>query len=227
MRESEKSKRKWQPGSIELTALKGDGIDIGCSDCPILPNIRCFDLKDGDANFITKYIKKQFDFVYSSHCLEHMYNPQQTILEWWKLVKINGYLFFTVPDEDLYEQGIFPSVSNPDHKHTFTISKSKSWSSVSVNVYDLAKSLPGGNIMSLTLQDDNYDRSITIFGSRRQKNFIIKFFSRTYFFLKRNWGIKIKMIENFIRIYQPTDQTMQKDTLAQIQCIVKKVNTIQ
>ena len=151
MRESEKSKKIWGDKSIEIQSLRGKGIDIGCSDSPILPDVRCFDMKDGDANFITKYVHEQFDFVYSSHCLEHMNNPKQVVLEWWKLVKNGGYIFFTVPDEDLYEQGVFPSRFNPDHKHTFTISKNKSWSPVSTNVYDLAKSLPDGEILSIEL----------------------------------------------------------------------------
>jgi SAM-dependent methyltransferase len=222
MRESDKSKRMWKKDGIEFSALKGKGIDIGCADCPIMPNVRCFDMKDGDANFITKYVKEQFDFVYSSHCLEHMHDPEKVVLEWWKLVKAGGYPFFTVPDEDLYEQGIFPSASNPDHKHTFTISKSKSWSPLSVNVYDLARSLPNGEIASMVLQDDNYDRSMMSFGTKFNNNFLTRFFARAYFFLRRKSGVRIKLYEKFIQLYQPIDQLNNDDTLAQIQCIVKK-----
>lgn len=42
-----------------------------------------------------------------------------------------------MPDEDLYEQGVFPSTFNADHKHTFTIHKRSSWSSKSINVTEL------------------------------------------------------------------------------------------
>ena len=74
-----------------------------------------FDIEDGDANQIEKYVKKRFDFVFSSHCLEHMKNPYHTIQQWWSLVKDNGYLYLIVPDEDLYEHGHFPSKYNTDH----------------------------------------------------------------------------------------------------------------
>jgi hypothetical protein len=47
----------------------------------------------------------------------------------------------TVPDEDLYEQGIFPSTFNRDHKHTFTIFKTNSWSRASINLVDILREL--------------------------------------------------------------------------------------
>ena len=46
-----------------------------------------------------------------------------------------------VPDEDLYEQGTFPSSFNRDHKWTFTIFQEISWSSRSINILDLVKFL--------------------------------------------------------------------------------------
>jgi hypothetical protein len=88
-----------------------------------------------------------------------MHDPRKTLLEWWKLVRPSDHLFFIVPDEDLYEQGVFPSRFNPDHKATFTLSKAQSWSPLSLNVLDLAQSLPSSQIVSLVLQDQGYDRS--------------------------------------------------------------------
>ena len=44
------------------------------------------------------------------------------------MLEPGGHLIVTVPDEDLYEQGHFPSDYNRDHKWTFTIHKPKSWS---------------------------------------------------------------------------------------------------
>jgi hypothetical protein len=55
-----------------------------------------------------------------------MVNPQEAIQSWFSLVKPGGHLITIVPDEDLYEQGHFPSIFNSDHKSTFTISKSNS-----------------------------------------------------------------------------------------------------
>jgi predicted SAM-dependent methyltransferase len=98
MNESTKAQAYW--GTIEKQATQGNGIDIGCGPDPVSPNARRFDLEHGDANFVSQYVKEQFDFVYSSHCLEHMHDPKATILDWWRLVKPGGHLFVVVPDED-------------------------------------------------------------------------------------------------------------------------------
>ena len=100
----EASKTKVYFGLLEEKVFKGKGIDIGCGNDPILDNVERFDIEDGDANQIGKYVKKQFDFVFSSHCLEHMKNPYHTIQQWWSLVKDNGYLYLIVPDENLYDE---------------------------------------------------------------------------------------------------------------------------
>jgi hypothetical protein len=57
------------------------------------------------------------------------------------VVRPGGHLVVIVPDEDLYEQGVWPSTYNVDHQHTFTICKTPSWSPVSVNVTDLLASV--------------------------------------------------------------------------------------
>jgi hypothetical protein len=88
-----------------------------------------------------------------------MRDPKNALVQWWQLVRPGGYSFFLVPDEDLYEQGVWPSRFNPDHKFTFTISKQNSWFPVSVNLLDLIKVLSRSDLISIQLQDANYDRS--------------------------------------------------------------------
>lgn len=163
MHESTKTYSRW-PEEIR-SLVRGDIIDIGCGDSPISKDAVRFDIEDGDANHISKYVHDKYDFVFSSHCLEHMYNPPEALTEWWSLVKPGGVLTFIVPDEDLYEQGIFPSIRNGDHKHTFTISKQSSWSSKSINVFGLARSLSGGTILRLVVQDYGYNRSLVKWAS--------------------------------------------------------------
>ena len=92
----------------EKSLLNGKGIDIGCGEDPVTTDCQRFDMEDGDANKITAHIKElnTYDFVFSAHCLKHMYIPKDTIQDWWKLVKTSGVLIVIVPDEDLYEQGI-------------------------------------------------------------------------------------------------------------------------
>lgn len=218
MDETTKSKQYW--GRIEREATRGRGIDIGCGPDPVTEEARRFDKEDGDANRIADFIHDEFDFVYSSHCLEHMYDPKVTILDWWKLVRPGGFLFVIVPDEDLYEQGVFPSRFNPDHKATFTISKAKSWSPNSINVLGLANSLPNGQIVSLELQDRGYDRSLLRFGPRR-RNFWTRAISR----ILREIGLREKdYIQRFLLPYYAVDQTFSgQNAQAQIQLIVQKV----
>jgi len=208
---------------LEETVLKGNGIDIGPADDPVTPGVQRFDMEHGDANVITRFVKDRFDFVYASHCLEHMHEPKKAIQEWWKLVKVGGYLFFMVPEEDLYEQGVFPSRFNPDHKATFTISKAKSWSPVSINVLELAQSLQGGEIRKLELQDHNYDRRLFRFGPRKKAGLIMKKFVRFYRGLERR-GVAPKPFRSLVLRYEAVDQTKNDDTLAQIACIIKKTS---
>lgn len=88
-----------------------------------------------------------------------MHNPFKTIQDWFSIVKPNGVLIVTVPDEDLYEQGVFPSKWNKDHKWTFTISKEKSWSPKSINVKQLCETL-NGKVEEIILQDFGYNYSL-------------------------------------------------------------------
>lgn len=128
----------------------GRGIDIGGKPDPLtlyrelfsrMESSRTWDWEDGDAQYLSSVQDNEFDFVHSSHCLEHLVDPAEGLLNWLRVVRHGGYLIITVPDEDLYEQGIFPSAFNRDHKWTFTTYKTRSWSNKSRNVIDLVKNL--------------------------------------------------------------------------------------
>ena len=140
--------------------FSGSVIDIGAGNDPIVEHAQVFDLQHGDANHISRYVTAQYDCVYSSHCLEHMYNPYESLKEWFSLVKPGGVLFVLVPDEDLYEQSFFPSLFNSDHKHSFTIAKKSSWCKQSINVIELCCSLTDAEIISIQLVDIGYNRKL-------------------------------------------------------------------
>jgi SAM-dependent methyltransferase len=146
----------------------GEGIDIGAGNDPLASyaqlfplcrGVRSWDIKDGDAQYMHGVDNSSYDFVHSSHCLEHMISPEQALWSWWNILRPNGHLIILVPDEDLYEQGQWPSRFNPDHKHTFTIYKKKSWSPVSVNVISLIETLQRCETIKIELLDASYRRS--------------------------------------------------------------------
>lgn len=95
MKEASKT---WAVWGDEVRALfKGKGIDIGAGGDTISPSARSFDVEDGDANRIDEYFTEPFDYVFSSHCLEHMKNPPDALQRWWKMVKPGGHLIFWYP----------------------------------------------------------------------------------------------------------------------------------
>lgn len=76
---------------------------------------------------------------------------------WLRVLKPNGHLVITIPEEDLYEQGIFPSTNNDDHKWTFTIAKAKSWSNKSINLASfLAEFSDTAQILKIELLDASF-----------------------------------------------------------------------
>jgi len=124
----------------------GHGVDIGAGpdvlaqyaeQFPLMRSCRAWDLKDGDAQLLASIANDSLDFAHSSHCLEHMRDPREALTHWLRILKPGGHLIVTVPDEDLYEQGVFPSTFNGDHKWTFTMHKVTSWSPRSVNLMTL------------------------------------------------------------------------------------------
>lgn len=144
----------------------GNGVDIGGKPDPLslyleffpkLKNVKIWDWEDGDAQFMNSVQDEEFDFVHSSHCLEHLVDPTEGLRNWLRIIKPGGYLVVTVPDEDLYEQGEFPSTFNQDHKHTFTIFKRKSWCPKSINLLDILTQLDSNSrIEKIQLLNSTY-----------------------------------------------------------------------
>jgi SAM-dependent methyltransferase len=216
--EASKTKALW--GDFERRIISGNGIDIGCGGDPITDKARRFDVEDGDANDITSFVHDHFDFVFSCHSLEHMRDPEHALREWWKLVKPGGHLIVVVPDEDLYEQGYFPSLFNDDHKATFTLSKERSWSPKSYNVLELAESLDGGSVVKVELQDKSYDRSLLYHSVyARATGFRLMRLVKRVSRLTCIVGLTRRVLSRLFHV--PFDQTAG-EAMAQIEFIVRK-----
>jgi SAM-dependent methyltransferase len=144
----------------------GRGLDVGGRPDPLnlyrelfcrMESVRTWDWEDGDGQLLAGVPNDEFDFVHSSHCLEHLEDPAIGLRNWFRVVREGGYMIVTVPDEDLYEQGQFPSTFNRDHKWTFTIWKSNSWSERSINVLDMLRTLsPAAEVVKLEQLNASY-----------------------------------------------------------------------
>ncbi len=144
----------------------GSGLDVGAGDdglsqykhlFPLIGGVRDWDLADGDAQYLAGVPDACFDFVHSSHCLEHMNDPLCALHNWLRVLKPAGHLICMVPDEDLYEQGVFPSRWNFDHKFTFTIQKNGSWSPRSVSLDCLLRHFSKeARVLKIELLDATY-----------------------------------------------------------------------
>ena len=116
MKECSKSiQRRLADSNFLSRYFVGKGIDIGGKPdpltlykemFPLMKGVKTWDWEDGDAQFLTGVDDGSLDFVHSSHCLEHLVKPAEGLYNWFRVVREGGYLVITVPDEDLYEQGV-------------------------------------------------------------------------------------------------------------------------
>lgn len=144
--QSKAAKRRFSDGAFHTRYFVGNGVDIGGRPDPLgqyahifgrMESVSVWDIEDGDAQKMEGVADGSFDFVHSSHCLEHMNDVSEAMKNWVRIVKPGGFLIITVPDEDLYENGQWPSRYNSDHKWSFTIRKNNSKLPRSINVTDL------------------------------------------------------------------------------------------
>lgn len=150
--------------------IVGTGIDIGSGQdglsrysrfFPGLQTVYDWDLPQGDAHIMQGVADSSMDFVHSSHCLEHMHDPRLAMENWCRILRPGGYMILLVPDEDLYEQGHWPSIYNSDHKTTWTIHKSHSWCPASINCTQFFGEFPQLRIIKMELLDATFDYSLT------------------------------------------------------------------
>lgn len=98
----------------------GKGLDIGAGNDPLATRygiVDSFDKENGDACYLNGIADESYDFVYSSHCLEHLDEPHIALRNWFRVLKTGGYLIVCVPHRDLYEKKkLLPSIWNGEHK---------------------------------------------------------------------------------------------------------------
>lgn len=116
---------------------RGQGLDLGCGPWKAWPHfigVDNFDEYQGvidpatgqhwrpdicaDCTDLSLFADRSLDFVYSSHLLEHLDDPRGALLEWWRVIKVDGHLVLYLPHRELYPQIGEPG-ANPDHKSDF------------------------------------------------------------------------------------------------------------
>ena len=126
----ESEKIKWE--LVPFT--RGRGLDIGCGPYKPFPHFRGVDNnKDEslfgvrataadwivpDASELSDFASATQDFVFSSHCLEHIEDHKKALKEWWRVLRPGGHLVLYLPHAELYPK-IGEEGANPDHKHDF------------------------------------------------------------------------------------------------------------
>lgn len=93
----------------------GVGVDIGfCKDEWKFPGATGVDVDDTSNDYHAFQIPNNLDYIYSSHCLEHL-DDWVAALEYWKSrLNKNGVLFLYLPHP---EQEYWKPWNNRKHKH--------------------------------------------------------------------------------------------------------------
>jgi predicted SAM-dependent methyltransferase len=128
--QSKATKRRLNDWRFKNRWFVGRGLDVGCGpdplkieDWPNITEVVPYDqaLGNVDGQYLPEIKDQEFDFVHSSHCLEHLVGTRPALINWLRVIKPGGFIICTIPEEFLYERGQWPSVFNPDHKQSFTL----------------------------------------------------------------------------------------------------------
>jgi SAM-dependent methyltransferase len=106
--------------------LSGKVLDIGyrgadADTSPIVENATGIDIGySGYDGIHLPFESQSQDAVYSSHCLEHIEEELNAIREWFRVIRVDGYLVITVPHQFLYEKKIKFNHRNTGHLRFYT-----------------------------------------------------------------------------------------------------------
>ena len=84
-----------------LRYCRGKGIDVGPGAWPLEGAIPIKDTPEENAYKLDRFQDGSLDFVFSSHCLEHLASWQEALLLWIRKIKPGGILFLYLPHESM------------------------------------------------------------------------------------------------------------------------------
>lgn len=96
----------------------GKGVDIGCMKKEwAFPGAHPIDLEFDDEWDAFHLPSNENDYIFSSHCLEHLPNWVDAMNYWYDVIKEGGHLFLYLPD---FSQEYWRPWNNRKHLHVFT-----------------------------------------------------------------------------------------------------------
>lgn len=133
-----------------LHYVQGHGLDLGCGAEKIhslavgvnLP--RPGEVADLhlDINAPLPMSNNKWNWVFSSHCLEHLHTPPETVLaDWWRVIRPQGHLVLYLPHKEMYLE------PNPEHI--------RMW--ITEEILALVKALPHASIVLAETEDVRQD----------------------------------------------------------------------
>lgn len=100
-----------------LEVCKGEGVDVGCNRLEWkFPNAHPVDPMINEYHALS-FPYENLDYVFSSHCLEHLQNWVDVLDYWTGKLKVGGVLFLYLPD---YSQVYWRPWNNRNHLNIFT-----------------------------------------------------------------------------------------------------------
>lgn len=101
-----------------LEVCRGKGCDVGCMKNEwAFPESMPIDLSFDDGYHALNLPVKNLDYIFSSHCLEHIPKWVDVLDYWYECLKVGGVLFLYLPD---YSQKYWRPWNNRKHVNIFT-----------------------------------------------------------------------------------------------------------
>ncbi|MBI1975581.1 MAG: methyltransferase domain-containing protein [Candidatus Vogelbacteria bacterium] len=79
----------------------GDGLDIGAGAWPLPGAVPIENASNENAYCLDRFADGSLDYVFSSHCLEHLDHWQEALRLWMRKLKTGGALFLYLPHRDM------------------------------------------------------------------------------------------------------------------------------